>query len=1440
MAIVLVGLFLAASLLGGIASGLPAFSPGARSAPTPHSSAAPAPAPTAVAPIHPQAGVQRESGIFYENNTTFANLPLNRSVCQHNSSVYNSSFTSPPYTYYDNILEHFGTCYTGAQSPSTLSLGGNEIGVGYSVLSNQSMVGCSNTPDVETSQVAFKLSPDAGANFGPAVWIGNTSCAYLQALEPSFALSSNGNIYGAFVEANYGNATNITFPFSFANRSTDALAFTTSTTAGASFSVPVTLTNAGVGNISRPEVGVFGDSIYIVYENIDNNSAVSLPTSYPYSPAHPIALEVLTSVDGGTTWTGPVTLPGLNASAGFHSMSPSIAVSSQGKVAVAYATNRTCFQVNVFGPCGDYGENIVVSTSTTNGTSWVGPVVVSPNVTGEFQCAGWLNATPPNYWNGCYASLYQWEPTTSVAWSDASPNDVYVTWAGAFGVFNASDLVTSYGASAVFAAASNDGGAAWNDSTVAQNLNFATFSNPAFYYNPVVGVRNGWVYVSWAEENDTYCNIFPCGPGSYGSSYWIGTSLNGVAWFKNVTLLLWDPNPYAYYAFVGYSESIGFSSGGPVVTFSQPGFNTYTFYDVYTSVTIGYINWFNETYWENETGFADLTTAFVWSGNTTVVNFTRTGLPAGTQWNFSLGSASFSSTSKTIQVTNVPVGLGLPLVLPYIGIAFWTRWAAFASVNSTPVFSGPTNVTLAYLIEYGVQFLDRPLTNPFFEVEFLYQGTYYYTYNYGGCSFCTHYASPEIPWYFPIGTVLQITSNDVYSAFPISYWTGTGNGSSNNFGNSTMITVDGPINETAWGGAYGTYNVTFSPVGLPSGTPYNFTFDGTAHSGISPANVTLSSIVTGAYAVSGIVAPGPSGYEYFGQVQGGNEVYVPASPLVLLNFSFAYVNVGSAPGVVAFHATGLAAGDPWALSFNGTAYTSVTPWINVTTRPGTFAVSAAPVEAAFNNTAEYQASGVGPTQSVTIGSTYTVTYSPTYRVVVVAGTGGSATGAGSHWLAPGTLATYTEHTNANYVFLGWTGTGLGSYTGTNPNASVTVNGPITESANFQALNANRFNLTVTETGLAPGTWWTVALNGVGYSTTGSTLLIPNLFPCGAGGQYTVAVPTSYPNGTSGIRFVPSGVPASTCTTGTTQITLTFAEEFLVTPVSTAGGTATVQVNGVPQSTPAWIAAGATAGIQASVTSGYAFSGWLGQGPGNYTGPALTDELTPTGPVTEVATFTLVIPPPPPVYTVSFHAASGLVVGTPWSLTFNGTHYASTTTWINVSGLEAHSYQLVVPTTYSTDKLTEFTPSSPPTSLNVDANLTNEVISFTVSYYVSVQATQGGTVVSPSSGFVLSGKTVQLNASATPGYSFVGWTGTGTSSYTGSTAVTSFVLSGPVTEVASFAPIPAAAPSSSGFGPNSTTLLIALAVVGLVVGLAVGYAVFRRRAPARPSPEGGAP
>jgi hypothetical protein len=89
--------------------------------------------------------------------------------------------------------------------------------------------------------------------------------------------------------------------------------------------------------------------------------------------------------------------------------------------------------------------------------------------------------------------------------------------------------------------------------------------------------------------------------------------------------------------------------------------------------------------------------------------------------------------------------------------------------------------------------------------------------------------------------------------------------------------------------------------------------------------------------------------------------------------------------------------------------------------------------------------------------TYTATFSTEYFLTMQAGTGGSVTPV-SAWFAAGTVVAITASPDSNYTFAGWTGTGSGSYNGSNSASSVTMNGAITETAAF---NQNGFSGTPT-------------------------------------------------------------------------------------------------------------------------------------------------------------------------------------------------------------------------------------------------------------------------------------------------------------------------------------------------------------------------------------------
>ena len=87
------------------------------------------------------------------------------------------------------------------------------------------------------------------------------------------------------------------------------------------------------------------------------------------------------------------------------------------------------------------------------------------------------------------------------------------------------------------------------------------------------------------------------------------------------------------------------------------------------------------------------------------------------------------------------------------------------------------------------------------------------------------------------------------------------------------------------------------------------------------------------------------------------------------------------------------------------------------------------------------------TVAPTTNKTYTVTFNTQYYLTMTHGTGGTVTPS-SGWKNSGTAVSITAKPASGYSFSNWTGTGTASYSGTNNAVSITIGGPITESANF--------------------------------------------------------------------------------------------------------------------------------------------------------------------------------------------------------------------------------------------------------------------------------------------------------------------------------------------------------------------------------------------------------
>jgi len=1375
---------------------------------------------------------------------------------------------------YDSAPFYQNFCAPEAETPTLLPLGNGALGLSSELYTNSTASTCPGASLVAKGQVGFSVSTNNGTSFGPAALIANdTSCAYWNSIEPSFAVSGP-NVYGAFIEENFSNTS-----VNYGNRAGDALAFVNSSNNGTNFSAVQTIDPSG--NLARPEMAALGSSIYIVYENISNS------TSPIGGGVLPISLELIASTNGGLTWSSPVTLPGLGASQGYNAMSPSIAVSASGTVAVAYATDRTCTYLNLTG-CGTWSDSIVVTTSTDHGATWGTPSVVASGA-GESTC----------YTGGCLPFFFESTPQTAIAF-DPTGSDLYVAYVAPYDQGLGANAL-NYNHTGVFAAVSSNGGTSWTPDAVVAPVGATAVRS----FNPGLGVSSQGVFLTYLQANES--------SGYFGLanslSQWIVTGAAGPTLTWNEPTII-DVQSFSATggsvnttrtSFSGYSSSVAFNpAGNPWVAFALPGSPTTT---VSSSPTYYYVN---STF---PTSLAVASLAIAGAANTVVVNFTALGLPAGTPWIFYINGVSYPLTDPSVILMNIPLGATMLVGAYYNPTGEWTIVQTYFNATTTSFYYNQT-YTFSFSVWVGMEFNFFPgnlgywWLNGDFELNvdvvsvpnYQFIDAYWDVYEYFICTPVCHLTiENEVfydtslgfsyqdcigylcnwtsPWYFPLGAVITLAIQDYeFAGLPAVYVTGTGVGSYTGpigetlvcgyyIGNyceyyyyvlgSGEIATNGPIQETIWLGDAPedlASNVTFASTGLPSGSTFHATFNGSVLSGTPASPSVVTDVAPGAYTVSNVWATNATapGWEYFGAPVGPNPFVPPLDTSVTLAFD-ASVNVSAPAGVVTFHAPAIAAGTTWSLTFNGTTYTSHTPWINLTTRPGTFAWSAGNAVAP-SGTAGYVPTTRSGNVSVLPGSTYTIGYTPAYEVLVAASAGGlvsvnhgSLQSSEKQFWAAGTQLTLSETPSSGYAFAGWTGTGAGSYNGTSSSEPITVSGPIVETASYLPLPGARFNLTFVESGVPTGAWWTVDLNGIGYSSDVPSMTVSGLnsWTSGIQGHYNLTVPTAYANGTSLTRYVPVLYPGVVGANGTltAPVDVVYVPEEQVSLTLTGEGTVSSTYNKAPTGTSVWAVQGSSVEITATAYPGWAFSGWQGTGSGSYTGPNATYDVTANGPIGEVALFTQVVVAPTLTYTVTFSLSTPLAAGTSWGVTLGGVGYSTTASTLVISDVTATTYAMQVNTATAPSGLVQYrSTSSDPVALTVKSN-TTLTVGYDPYYFVGVSASVGGTV-SPGSEWYASGSVLYLVATANASDSFASWVGSGTGSYTGSNATASVIVTGPITEVATFhSSIVGAAAASIWSNPATW---IGLGVAALVVGIAVGAVVTwlgNRGAPTGSRPQG---
>jgi hypothetical protein len=1412
-------------------------------------------------------GTSPASAVFFQNDSTVANASFNSTnlVCWQVSGSCSPSYD--PYTYSEST------------SPNLLALPDGNVGLSYQTILNTSQTICGWWPNQTISHVAFTASSDGGSTWGAPSYLGDSAstCPYNEEIEPSFTTNDLGSVLGVYVGANtsldgFGNVSSyqgmVPDPISgYVNRTSDALIFVASANSGATFTNGTVLVSGA--NLARPAIAAFGRTVYIAYEDIQNSS-ILLPDNNS-----PIAVHLLVSTDSGASWGTALTLPGENASEGYTAMSPSLSVSATGELAVGYVTNRSCIATCVpIGPGSNFGDDVVAATSSNNGTSW--NVATIFRATGEpvaVDCNGpvctkssivYGNLQQPGVSE--LSALFQYAPPTSVAWNTTG-DALFVAWGGAA---NTTDTYAGcfYGGcdfayQSLYEATSADGGLSWSWQQLgavggSQNPSNTIFYNehtaftPLSYYDISLSVSGGVVYLAFQSSNasltpsavnfqnggiEAQCGFSTFSGYNGATIEWLMNSSGGSRWSSPLPAVI-EGDPVYWtnlQPYLGYSSSVLLQNGLPIVASSLPpvcpktGCNLPYRADAYDTTSL-------------DVATVDLAA-------TVTLTVAESGLPAGTPWSVQVSGNLLSGSTSSFSTT-------VPGVAPFyvdpapFATASGVRYVAYTAGGQYELSANGT-VTIDFT---SVQPFDLGLNGAL--DNFLYLQITNSTWGFGyynvsqllivptcifSCASGALYVGCPMPWYFPTGYVLNVTDSDllgsnltVVSSAPPTYWAGEGAGNYTGTHLPYSVVMNDPINETMWTLPFSYYGVRVSAPNLPASSTFSFDWDGTAEAGgAGGGSVVLGNVPTGAHEISSIVGTSSrAGWIYVGSTAAGGTVLVPQQ--VLVNLSFAYIDVAAPAGTVSFHAQNLTNGTLWQLQFNGTTYSSSDPWINVTTHPGTFSVAAGTATSS-NGSVGYVATGFGPEVSVVPGSVVPLNYSPAYKVTVAASSGGVVAPSGVSWYLPGqTTPPLIAAPASGFSFVGWSGTGVGSYNGSTARPLLTVGGPIVELASFSPLPPDRFDLNFTETGIPSGVAWQVDLGGTPYSSAGSELTIPGLNAAPAHYAFTVpwVLGTDPSNAT---RYV--GAPGSGNVYAGTNFnnSVAYSVQHFLTLASTTGGSASAQV-GASAGGSTWFTAGTSLGLTAQLSLGYTFVGWVGTGPGSYTGALATVTVTPSGSVSELATFVVVPVSVAPTYSVVFQLAQALAPGTDWTVTIGSSTYASTGSELNVSGLGAGTVIADVAAAYAPDGRSQYAPLNAVLTVHVAANVAPVAVTFLTSYWVDVQTVGPGTV-SPGPGWVAAGHPASILATPASGDVLLSWTGTGTGAYSGASGYANFTVDGPITEVAAFGPPVGPSATAQVGGPFWTSAIgvVALALIGLAVGVALGMLAFRersRRPPAR--------
>ncbi len=309
-----------------------------------------------------------------------------------------------------------------------------------------------------------------------------------------------------------------------------------------------------------------------------------------------------------------------------------------------------------------------------------------------------------------------------------------------------------------------------------------------------------------------------------------------------------------------------------------------------------------------------------------------------------------------------------------------------------------------------------------------------------------------------------------------------------------------------------TYEVTFLETGLAAGTNWSVTVNGTSiASNGTYANFTEPN---GTYAFT---VGTPSGYS---ASPASGTVTVSGAPV---NQSVTFGPLTASTFVVTFGESGLPAGTNWSVDLNGTTTPTSGATVAFSLPNGTypFTVVPPPGYGATPSSGTVTVAGASVNETITFAPSAVTTYNVTFTETgLPSGTGWSVTvnGTGNGSTTP---TVSFRLPNGSYAF---SINPVAGYAVSPASGSVTVNGgPASQAVTFTSGPLATYSITFVETGLPPGTNWSVTLNGTTNAST--TTSIGFREPNGSFGFAIGSVDGLAPNLTSG-NVIVHGRPVS--------------------------------------------------------------------------------------------------------------------------------------------------------------------------------------------------------------------------------------------------------------------------------------------------------------------------